>query len=178
MQFETAHGECRVTPILTASSLNFISHSAEQTRRIGERLGNLLRSGDVICLEGALGAGKTCLTKGVGRGLGVTSTITSPTFIIVNEYPLPDREYRFYHIDLYRVQTAAEACATGLEDYFYGDGVCVIEWAERVLGILPDDRLWITLRYMDDTKRELLLGAQGERYEELLQRFRQEACGI
>jgi tRNA threonylcarbamoyladenosine biosynthesis protein TsaE len=167
-----------VTPILTANSLDFISHSAEQTRRVGQRLGRLLQGGDVICLEGALGAGKTCLTQGIGRGLGVTSAITSPTFIIVNEYPLPDRGYKLYHIDLYRVQTAAEACATGLEDHFYGDGVCVIEWAERVLEILPDDRLWITLRHMDDTKREFLLDAQGERYKDLLQRFRQEAFGI
>jgi tRNA threonylcarbamoyladenosine biosynthesis protein TsaE len=167
-----------VTPILTANSLDFISHSAVQTRRVGQRLGSLLQRGDVICLEGALGAGKTCLTQGIGRGLGVTSAITSPTFIIVNEYPLPDRAYKLYHIDLYRVQTAAEACATGLEDYFYGDGVCVIEWAERVLEILPDDRLWITLRHMDDTKREFLLDAQGERYKDLVQRFRQEAFGI
>jgi len=167
-----------VTPILTVNSLDFVSRSAEQTRRLGEHLGRLLQSGDVICLEGSLGAGKTCLTQGIGRGLGVTSAITSPTFIIVNEYPLPDRAYKLHHIDLYRVQTAVEACATGLEEYFYGDGVCVIEWAERVLDILPDDRLWITLRYIDDTKRELSLGAQGERYEELLQRFRQETFGI
>lgn len=167
-----------MTPILTANSLDFVSHSAEQTRRVGQRLGRLLQGGDVICLEGALGAGKTCLTQGIGRGLGVTSAITSPTFIIVNEYPLPDRGHRLYHIDLYRVETPAEACATGLEDYFYGDGVCVIEWAERVLEILPDERLWITLRHMDDTKREFLLHAQGERYSDLLLRFRQEAFGI
>jgi tRNA threonylcarbamoyladenosine biosynthesis protein TsaE len=167
-----------VTPILTINSLDLISDSAEQTRRIGERLGLLLQAGDVICLEGALGAGKTCLAQGIGRGLRVTSAITSPTFIIVNEYPLPDRESTFYHIDLYRVQAAAEACATGLEEYFYGDGVCVIEWAERVVEIVPRDRLWITMRYLDDTKRQLMLRARGERYEELLECLRQEAFGI
>lgn len=167
-----------MTPILTASSLDFISHSTEQTRRIGERLGRLLQSGDMVCLEGDLGTGKTCLTQGIGRGLGVSSTITSPTFIIVNEYLLPGKAHKLYHIDLYRVQTAAEARTTGLEDYFYGDGVCVIEWAERIREILPDDRLWIFLHYLDDTKRELKLDAQGERYQELLQRFRREAFGI
>ena len=167
-----------MAPILTANSLDFISHSTEQTRRVGERLGRLLQAGDMICLEGELGTGKTCLTQGIGRGLGVTSTVTSPTFIIVNEYPLSGKGYKLYHIDLYRVQTTAEARATGLEDYFYGDGVCVIEWAEWVVEILPDGKLWITLRYLDDTKRGLRLDARGERYEELLQRFRQEAFGI
>lgn len=167
-----------MTPILTANIVDFISHSTEQTQRVGERLGRLLESGDVICLEGDLGAGKTCLTQGIGRGLGVQSAITSPTFIIVNEYPLPDRSHKLYHIDLYRVQNAAEASATGLEDIFFGDGICVIEWAERAREILPDDRLWVTLRYVDETKRELHFEARGARFEALLQRFRQEAFGI
>jgi tRNA threonylcarbamoyladenosine biosynthesis protein TsaE len=167
-----------VTPILTNNVVDFISHSAEQTQRIGERLGCMLQDGDVICLEGDLGAGKTCLTQGIGRGLGVSSAITSPTFIIVNEYWLPHRNSRFYHIDLYRLESAAEACATGLEDYLYGDGICVIEWAERVREIVPESRLWITLRYVDETKRELQFEAQGERFKALLQRFRQEAFGV
>lgn len=173
-----AQGERRVIPVLTSSRLDLISHSAAQTRRLGERLGRLLQAGDVICLEGDLGTGKTCLTKGIGCGLGVTSAITSPTFIIVNEYSLPGEAHKLYHIDLYRVRTAAEARALGLEDYFYGDGVCVIEWAERILEILPDERLWITLYHLDDTKRELELEALGERYEGLLQRFRQETLSL
>jgi len=167
-----------VTPLLTANSLDFVSRSVGQTQRIGERLGHLLQAGDVVCLEGDLGTGKTCLAQGIGRGLGVTLAVTSPTFVIVNEYRLPDKVYKLYHIDLYRVQTAAEARATGLEDYFYGDGVCVIEWAERVREILPDDRLWITLYYLDETKRELRLDVHGERYKELLQHFRQQAFGV
>lgn len=167
-----------MAPILTAQTLDFISHSTEQTRRIGERIGRLLQGGDLICLEGALGTGKTCLVQGIGRGLGVTSAIASPTFIIINEYRLPNQRYKLYHIDLYRIETIAEARAVGLEDYFYGDGVCVIEWAEHARELLPEERLWITLRYLGDTKRGLVFEPQGKRYEELLQRLRQEAFGI
>jgi tRNA threonylcarbamoyladenosine biosynthesis protein TsaE len=178
MRSSTAKETRRVTPILTENSLDFISHSAEQTRRVGERLGRLLHSGDVVCLEGDLGAGKTCLTQGIGRGLGVSAAITSPTFIIVNQYQLPERGRTLYHVDLYRVETAAEAQATGLEELFFGDGICVIEWAERVREILPLDRLWVILRHVDETKRELRFEAQGERFHALLDRFRQDAFGI
>lgn len=163
-----------MTPIVTGSSLDFISHSAEQTRRIGERLGRLLRPGDLVCLQGDLGSGKTCMAQGIGRGLGVALPITSPTFIIVNEYVLPDRLHRLYHIDLYRVESIAEACATGLEEYFYGDGYCVVEWAERAREILPAERLWITLHYLDESKRRLRLDVSGTRYEQLLLEFRQQ----
>lgn len=163
-----------MTPILTAQTLDCISHSTEQTRHIGEHLGRLLQGGDVICLEGELGTGKTCLVQGIGRGLGITSAIASPTFILINEYRLPNQRYKLYHIDLYRIETIAEAYAIGLEDYFYGDGICVIEWAERVREMLPKERLWITLRYLGDTKRGLVLKPRGKRYEELLQRLRQE----
>jgi tRNA threonylcarbamoyladenosine biosynthesis protein TsaE len=167
-----------VTPIVTGSSVDFISHSAEQTRRIGERLGRLLRSGDVVCLEGDLGSGKTCMAQGLGRGLGVATPITSPTFIIVNEYPLLNSRYRFYHIDLYRVESVAEARATGLEEYFYGDDVCAIEWAECAREILPSERLWITLHHLGESKRRVRLDVSGARYEELLQEFRQQTFAI
>jgi tRNA threonylcarbamoyladenosine biosynthesis protein TsaE len=178
MRASTAKDGRSLTPILTNDSLDFISNSAEQTRRVGERLGRLLHSGDLICLEGDLGAGKTCLTQGIGRGLRVGSAITSPTFIIVNEYQLPERSYKLYHVDLYRLETAAEAQATGLEELFFGDGICVIEWAERVREILPADRLWVTLRYVDETKRGLQFEAHGERFHELLDRFRQDTFGV
>jgi tRNA threonylcarbamoyladenosine biosynthesis protein TsaE len=167
-----------VTPIVTGSSLDFISHSAEQTKRIGERLGRLLQPGDVVCLEGDLGSGKTCMAQGLGRGLGIARPITSPTFIIVNEYALPSKTYKFYHIDLYRVENVAEARATGLEEYFRGDDVCAIEWAERVREILPAERLWITLRYLEKSKRQLLFDVSGARYEQLLHEFRQQTFAI
>lgn len=167
-----------MSPILTRNVLSFISHSAEQTRRIGKRLGRMLQSGDVICLEGDLGAGKTCLTQGIGAGLGIRTAVRSPTFVIVNEYRLPDSTHTFHHVDLYRIQSTAEARATGLEEIFYGDGICVIEWAERVRDILPDERLWVALRYVDHTKREMQFEAQGERFETLMDRLRRESFGL
>ena len=167
-----------MTPIAMGSSVDFISHSAEQTRRIGERLGRMLQPGDIICLEGDLGSGKTCLAQGIGRGLGVAGPITSPTFIIVNEYALPHKSHRFYHIDLYRMESVAEACVTGLEEYFYGEDTCAIEWAERAREILPAERLWISLHYLDESKRQLHFEVSGARYERLLQEFRQQTFAI
>jgi len=164
-----------VTLPLVTTGQALISHSAAHTQRIGECLGRLLEPGDVICLEGNLGTGKTCLTQGIGRGLGVTSAITSPTFVIISEYPLPGHGHRLYHIDLYRVHTNVETRALGLAEYLYGNGICVIEWAEQAMDILPDHRLWITLCHMGDTKRELGFHASGERYTDLLQRFGPEA---
>jgi len=104
------------------------SSSVEQTRRIGLALGRLLAPGDVVLLEGELGAGKTALTQGIGAGLGVQAVINSPTFTILKEYSgrLP-----LYHFDLYRIESPDEIYALGFEDYFVGDGVCVVEWAER-----------------------------------------------
>lgn len=164
-----------MTPTVTGSSLDFISHSADQTRRVGERLGRLLKPGDLICLEGDLGSGKTCLVQGVGRGLGIARPITSPTFVIVNEYAVAEGAHKLYHIDLYRVESVAEARATGLEEYFYGQGICIIEWADRIRDLLPTERLWITLYYLEQAKRELRFDACGARYEQLLRDFRQRA---
>jgi len=161
----------QVTTPNTVEPIDMRTSSAQQTQQFGGLLAPLLRSGDVICLEGSLGAGKTCLTQGIGRGLGITASITSPTFVIVHEYGLPQRPYRLYHIDLYRIESAAEASATGLEDYIFGDGICVIEWADRIVDILPEDRLWITMSYLGDSERQLSLRAQGWRYAELLQQL-------
>jgi tRNA threonylcarbamoyladenosine biosynthesis protein TsaE len=104
------------------------SASVEQTRRLGKALGALLAPGDVALLEGELGAGKTALTQGIGAGLGVRTVINSPTFTILKEYTgrLP-----LYHFDLYRIETPDEVYTLGFEDYFSGEGVCVVEWAER-----------------------------------------------
>jgi len=154
-----------------ASNLALTTHDAAQTRRIGECLGRLLEPGDVICLEGDLGTGKTCLCQGIGRGLGVTSVITSPTFIIINEYLLPGQAHKLYHVDLYRIDSKAETRPLGLTEYLYGDDICVVEWAERAVEILPDERLWITLLHLGDTNRRLEFQAFGERHRDLLRRF-------
>ncbi len=166
-------------PILNAHTLDLISHSPEQTRRLGAHLGALLRAGDLLCLEGDLGAGKTCLAQGIGRGLGIVEPITSPTFTLVAEYHPPAPAPPLYHIDLYRLGNPLdEALDMGLEEYVHGDGVCLIEWAERVAAILPGEHLWLRLRHLDASKRGLLITARGARYEELLAEFRRKAFGV
>lgn len=167
-----------MSPILSPRALDIVSHSADQTRRLGARLGQLLVSGDVICLEGELGAGKTCLAQGIGRGLGIREPIVSPTFTLIREYKAAEGRPPFYHVDFYRLGDAEEALALGLEEILYGDGVCVIEWAEKMKAVLPVERLWITLRHLDETKRGLLMEATGQRYEELLREFRRRAFGV
>jgi tRNA threonylcarbamoyladenosine biosynthesis protein TsaE len=168
----------KVAPILDKHSLDFISHGQAQTQRFGARLGELLQAGDVVCLAGELGAGKTCLAQGIGRGLGVEGPITSPSFTLINEYRQKQARLPFYHVDLYRLGEAKETLTLGLEEYFYGEGVCVVEWADRVPEALPAEHLWIELRYIAETKRGLLMKAVGKRYEELLQEFRRSAFGI
>ncbi len=160
------------------SHLRLASRSAAQTQRIGERLAQWLQPGDVVCLQGDLGSGKTCLTQGIARGLGVTSAVTSPTFVIINEYPLPGPARRLRHIDLYRVESVGEARALGLEDYFYADGICVVEWAERALELLPAQRLRIMLCHRGEMERELMLEGQGEHYQDLVQRLQQSGDGL
>jgi tRNA threonylcarbamoyladenosine biosynthesis protein TsaE len=107
----------------------YISHSPEETLALGEAWGRAAGPGLVIGLSGDLGAGKTQLTRGVGRGLGVTSRVHSPTFTLVNEYS--GGRLSLFHIDLYRLETVDQIIAAGLEDYFHPVGVSVIEWAER-----------------------------------------------
>ncbi len=165
--------------VLNQDTLDLISHSAAQTRRFGARLGMLLRPGDVICLEGDLGTGKTCLVQGVGLGLGLTEPVTSPTFTLVAEYRPPRPAPALYHVDVYRLDDAPlEALAFGLDDYLGGDGVCVIEWADRVEALLPEERLWLTFRHLDISKRGILMKASGDRYRQLLHEFRESAFGV
>jgi tRNA threonylcarbamoyladenosine biosynthesis protein TsaE len=166
-------------PILDEHTLDLMSHSPEQTRRLGVRLGALLQAGDIVCLEGDLGTGKTCLVQGVGAGLGIDTPITSPTFTLVAEYrPQPPASI-LYHIDLYRLDAPVnEAWAFGLDDYLNGEGICVIEWADRIRSALPAECLWIALRHLDAGKRGILMQASNTRYDELLREFRKSAFGV
>lgn len=166
-------------PILDEHTLDFVSHSPSQTHRFGLRLGLLLQGGDIICLQGELGTGKTCLTQGIGDGMGITEPITSPTFTLIAEHPAPTQALTLYHIDMYRLDEAvSEALAIGLDDYLLGDGVSVIEWADRVESAIPPERLWITLRHLDTSKRGIVIKATGARYDELLRQFRRTAFGV
>jgi tRNA threonylcarbamoyladenosine biosynthesis protein TsaE len=163
-------------PILNEHALDLTSHSTAQTIRLGARLGALLQAGDVICLEGDLGTGKTCLTKGIGRGMGITEPLTSPTFTLIAEHWSPTLSLVLYHIDLYRLGApVAEALSLGLDDFLEGDGVCVIEWADRIASALPGEVLWISLRHLDATKRGMTMQASGRRYEEIVRQFRLSA---
>lgn len=116
--------------------------SAAQTEALGEEMGQAAKPGEIYCLSGDLGVGKTVFTKGFAKGLGITEPITSPTFAIVNEYAgtLP-----LYHFDVYRISCEEEMEDTGYEEYFYGNGICLVEWAELVQGLMPQDAIWITI---------------------------------
>ncbi len=161
-------------PILDSQSLDFWSHSPEQTVRFGARLGELLRPGDVITLSGELGAGKTTFIGGLSRGWGSSDQVTSPTFVLVNEYRRPDG-LRLWHLDCYRLTSGAEALALGLDDLLAGDGLVVVEWPEHIAGVLPAERLKLHLGWVDHSRRSLLVEAVGARYEALVDDFRRAA---
>ena len=154
-------------PILDGNTLDFVSHSAAQTRRLGVRLGLLLQPGDIICLEGELGTGKTCLTQGIAAGLGVGPQyrVTSPTFTLINEYPA---RVALAHIDLYRLEDIDEMVEIGLEHYLGGDSVCVIEWVERCEALLPDEHLRVHIAVTGDQSRRFEAIAHGERHRGLV----------
>lgn len=142
-------------------------NSLSEMEDFGYRLGCLLKGGEVITLNGDLGAGKTSLTKAIARGLGIEEHITSPTFTIVNEY---EGRLKLYHFDVYRLESPEEMYDLGYEEYFYSDGVSVVEWAEIVYEVLPEDKLDIYIYRGDgDEERQLKLVAFGSRYEKLVE---------
>ena len=149
-----------------------ITASPEQTWRTGELLDALLGPGDVVCLYGDLGAGKTSLSYGIARGLAVREQyIPSPTFTFVNEY---QGRVPFYHIDLYRLKDPEELVNIGFEEYLGSDGVAVVEWAERAEDELPEERLSVYLNYVNENSRELGFLAEGKRYQELLDALKRD----
>ena len=162
-------------PILDQKSIEFISRGTEYTRRVGIRLGTILKSGDIICLEGDLGSGKTTLVQGMAAGWGSLDQVTSPTFVLVNLYRRLDGG-QFHHLDAYRLSDAKEAEELDLETYIE-TGPLVVEWAERISAALPADHLWVTLRLVDNNQRDLIFSARGSYYESLLENFRMRIYG-
>lgn len=148
------------------STIELVSHSPAQTRRIGERLGQLAQPGDVLCLEGPLGSGKTVLAQGIGRGLGMREPVSSPSFTLINEYR--SGRLPLFHIDLYRLETGQEVWDLGLVEYLEGTGLSVVEWADRAPRLMPSERLWITLQHRSETRRRIVIQAQGPRYSAVL----------
>ncbi len=147
------------------SHLDLVSHSPDESREIGIRIGKLAQAGDVFLLVGELGTGKTCLTQGIAWGLDIKDYALSPSFVIMRELygRLP-----LYHVDLFRLDRPEEIEDLGLDDYLYGGGVCVVEWAEKGLDLLPSEHLLIEINFLDDTQRRLYFKPNGMHYRELL----------
>lgn len=165
-------------PILREGELDIISHSAEQTRRLGTRLGALLERGDVVCLSGDMGAGKTAFAVGIGAGWGAIPPLTSPTYNLVHQHRRERDKQTLFHLDCYRLRDEAEAETVDLDVVFAGKGPVLIEWPERIVGALPKERLWIELRVIEQTRRNFVAEAVGRRYEALLEKFRGVSFGV
>lgn len=132
----------------------FISVSAAETKAIGARLAEKIQAGDVLALVGDLGAGKTQFVKGLAEGLGSTEVVTSPTFTLVHEYQ--GNRLRIYHLDFYRIESLAALRAIGFDEIIFGDGVSVIEWADRFADAIPPRARWINFEIVSDDQRRIL----------------------
>ncbi len=148
------------------TKIEIISESAAQTEELASFIGKTLREGDVLALSGELGSGKTCFASGLARGLGVSDQyrITSPTFTLINEYPA---RCKLYHFDVYRLNSYSEFEDLGYEEYFCANGVVVIEWAEKIIQILPDDAFFISFEYIDENRRKIIIQGLKDRLKEL-----------
>ncbi len=165
-------------PLLRPDTLEFISRNADQTRRLGARLGALLRGGEVIALEGELGAGKTIFAQGIGQGWGALAPLLSPTFILIRRHERPQNTAKLFHIDLYRLESPAAIETLGLEELLGApDAICVVEWAERAPEFFAEECFLVTLRWLDEYRRALTFSAKGESHEALLQDYRKEIVG-
>lgn len=133
----------------------FTSNSAAETETIARKIAAELRAGDIVALQGELGAGKTHFTKGLVAGLASPAPVTSPTFTIMHEYP--GGRLSVYHFDFFRLEDARAAQAIALDDYFFGDGVSVVEWADRFPELIPPNARWIRFELSSPTERKILL---------------------
>jgi tRNA threonylcarbamoyladenosine biosynthesis protein TsaE len=151
------------------NTLKFITHSAEQTQKVGISIGKLAEPGDLFLLIGDLGTGKTCLTQGIAYGLDIQEYTLSPSFVIMRELHgrLP-----MYHMDFYRLENIAEISDLGLDDYLFGKGVCVIEWANRGLTVLPEDHLLVGIDYLVENERSFVIEPRGERYIRMVKQLK------
>lgn len=139
----------------------------KDTEEFGIKLGKLLKPGDIVCLNGDLGAGKTTMAKAIGIGLDVDEYITSPSFTLINQYR---GRMIVYHFDVYRLEYVDELFDLGFDEYFYGDGVCIIEWAERIKRFLPEDRVDIDIKKTDNYDERILhISGNGSRYKEIIE---------
>ena len=151
----------------------FLSRSLEDTTRLGKTIGELVSPGGVISLVGPLGAGKTNLTRAIASGLGIDEAdVSSPTFMLIQEY---EGRLPLYHFDTYRLKDLGEFEDLGADEYFYGEGVCLVEWGDRVKELLPPDHLRIEIEVTGETERRFMLVANGERSENLVAQLASES---
>ena len=162
-------------PILDSRTLEFFSRSADQTRRLGMRLGPLLKKGDVVLLMGDLGSGKTTFVQGLAQGFGSLDPVSSPTFVIMNVYRRPDG-LNLVHMDAYRLSSSVEAEEMDLE-MFLESGVLVVEWPENVQAAMPKEYLEVKMRWLADEQRGLIFYPYGKRYDELSEEYRRRVVG-
>ena len=152
-----------------ASTLRICTHSPEETQEVGKAIGELARSGDILFLTVPLGAGKTCLAQGIARGLGVAGHIRSPSFVLMSRHR---GRLTLYHMDLYRINDPQEAWDLGLEEQLFGEGVCVVEWADRATNLFPEACLWISLDYgQGQQDRIITLAEPPSRYGPILEKL-------
>lgn len=133
--------------------MTYITHSAQETVDLGEKIGSLLKSGDVIAMTGTLAAGKTTITKGIAKALGITDVVTSPTFCLISEYE--GTKMPLYHMDVYRLDGPEDFINLGVEDMLNGDGVCIVEWSEKVSSELPKRTIKIEITPLEDGSRQI-----------------------
>jgi tRNA threonylcarbamoyladenosine biosynthesis protein TsaE len=153
------------------------SDNPDKTYKWGTVLGSLLGRGDVVALVGELGAGKTTLTQGIVRGLGVAEGhyIGSPTFTLINEY---EGRVPVYHLDFYRIEFPSEVINLGLEEYLDGDGVAIIEWADKIEALLPEEHMMVQLEYEDYSVRTLDIMSSGAHYDGLIESLARKLCAV
>ena len=167
------NGPAAGAPPLDDKCIEILSHSPDGTRAIGAILGAGASPGDVFLLVGSLGSGKTCLAQGILRGLDSDEHARSPTFVLVSQY---EARLPMYHVDLYRVDSVDEAFELGLDEYLFGDGVCVVEWAEKAPELFPEQSLKVKLAYVDETTRRLNITGSGERFAGVLEAAKLQAA--
>ncbi len=150
-------------------SKTIVTKSAEETTALGERLARELKAGDIICLFGDLGSGKTTFVKGLAAGLQAGERqVVSPTFVLMNCY---EGRLPLFHFDLYRLEDTRQIAGIGYDEFLYGDGVAVVEWAEHLAELMPAEYLHVALTAGEENERELTFTAKGERYDQLLECF-------
>ncbi|MCX8011650.1 MAG: tRNA (adenosine(37)-N6)-threonylcarbamoyltransferase complex ATPase subunit type 1 TsaE [Desulfobacterota bacterium] len=151
--------------------LIFTTFNPEETEIIGKRVGEQFHGGEGVSLRGELGSGKTCFTRGIARGLGINNQIpvVSPSFTLINEYP---GKIPLYHFDFYRIDEVERIFDLGYEEYFYGRGVTVIEWGEKIAQFLPPEHMKVFFIMVEDETRQIRIKARGERFIDILQTFK------